>query len=273
MHIYVDESGIFSNPQSKTNVPSCLGALTLPTTRQEQIFADYERIKSRWGFSNDEVKGSRLDETQVAEVVNMLINHGAMFEVSAIEMENHSVAALDAYKHTTIATMRNGIVEDPEPGPLEEVLQIIASFEVMSQPLFVQAMIMQSLIPRVFRHSVIYYSRRLPEELASFRWTIDAKDKKAVEYEEVWPLWVFLTMYAISLDAPIRWPPGGDYSHLDRFCRPVDDHDLIRKRGNPDDLEGLSLEMILGEPHSFEDSDQNLGLQLADIWSHLPDVH
>ena len=267
MHIFIDESGIFSNPKGRSNVPSCLGALALPTAKLEQIFNNFGRLKNKWGFDNLEIKGSRLDEEQVSAVVEMLIEFGAVFEVSAIDMENHSVSDLDAYKAKTIETMRAGIVEDPEPGALEEALQIISSFEAMSQPLFVQSMIMQSLIPRVFRHSVIYYSRKIPEELTSFQWIIDAKDKKPVEYEGVWPAWVFLTMYSASLDAPFRWPPGGDYSHLDRFYGPVDDDaDLIRDRGNdPDELEGLRLEMILGEPHSFENSEQNLGLQLADI--------
>jgi hypothetical protein len=182
-------------------------------------------------------------------------------------MEYHPDEVIDEYKRETISTLREGIVPNAEPGPAAEAAELIDSIDVLSKPLFVQAMIMQSLIPRTFRHGLLYYSRIAPSELESFYWTIDAKEtKKVVDYERAWSMATYVFMYSQSVSEPLRLLEGGDYSYFERFCGSIDDPEIVASYGyNPDDLEAINWDKVFGENLKFTDSKEDFGLQLVDI--------
>ena len=267
MHIYIDESGVFSNPQGRSNVPSCLGALIIPSERKKALFRDFEWIKKGWGFARQEIKGSRLDEYQVEQVVTVLRKYDVLFEVSAIDMEFHPNYAMEEFKKQSVAGITQSLTPKHEPAVVNAAYDIADSINAMSYPLFVQALIMQYLIPRTWEHGMHYYARRLPKELARFYWTIDAKDNTRVDYERAWSQLIFTTMFTSSLERPMSLIEGGDYSGLDRFYKPIEiDESLLVEFGyNRSDLESISLKEILTEHLKFQDSRENLGLQLVDI--------
>jgi hypothetical protein len=46
MHVYIDESGTFSIPKRiKGPSISCAGALTIPTSRHDQILDDFRKLR------------------------------------------------------------------------------------------------------------------------------------------------------------------------------------------------------------------------------------
>ncbi|MGB7200811.1 MAG: DUF3800 domain-containing protein [Pyrinomonadaceae bacterium] len=268
MHIYIDESGIFNNPDKKGSAPSCVGALIIPTSKKKEVFKEFDALKHRWGKSGQEVKGSKLDESQVAAVVALLQKYDVLFEVSTIDMALHPDEALTEYKKVQTEQITASITPAHQPHVVKQANEIKAAFQAMSIPLFVQAFLMLYLIPRVLLHGVLYYARRIPEELQWFYWQIDAKETQSLlDYEKAWSTIIYVTMSTQSLNNPISFVEGGDYSYLDKFYKDVSrDAETLTEMGlDPDELKSINLGKILGEHRAFQDSKTSLGLQLADI--------
>lgn len=249
------------------NVPSSVGALIIPSSKKKAVFSDFEWLKRKWGFSKTEVKGSKLDETQVAQAVEMLKKYDVLFEVSVIDMEYHPDDALADFKSKSVAGITESLTPEHLPEIIAEVNNLARSVNAMSNPLFVQAVMLQYLIPRTLQHGLLYYARRIPEELARFYWTIDAKQSTIIDYERAWSLLIYATMSTASLSNPVWFAEGGDYSYFDRFIEPVEEDDeFLGQFGlSRDEIRGISLKMVLGEYLKFQDSKNSIGLQLADI--------
>jgi hypothetical protein len=150
---------------------------------------------------------------------------------------------------------------------IKQSYEIREKFERMSNPLFIQAFIMLFLIPRTLYHGILYYAERIPRELERFYWTVDAKGDKVLEYEEAWSTLIYATMSSQSFNDPIEFVEGGDYSYFDRFNRnePINAEFAKEFEIDPDEVQDINLKMILGEHLTFGNSENSLGLQLADI--------
>jgi hypothetical protein len=96
MHVYIDESGNFiSTPQSRV---SCVAALAIPSERKDALFAAFAQRRQQFSAGVDELKGSALTEKQVAGVISLLLAHGALLEVCAIDMGIQSDAMTEGFK-------------------------------------------------------------------------------------------------------------------------------------------------------------------------------
>ncbi len=267
MHIFIDESGIFSNPENKTNVPSCLAALVIPSTRKKNVFKEFERIKLSWGSKGEEIKGSQLDEIQVAQVVKMLKKYDVILEITTIDMEHHTEQEITQFKKLQAAKITENITSEHRPNVVKQANEIKTAFEAMANPLFIQALIMLFLIPRTLYHGILYYARRIPEELQWFYWVVDAKQQNITEFEKAWSTVVYPIMSTQSLNEPIAFVDGGDYSYFDKFHK--DDQqqkEFAKEFGlDPDEIQNINLWKILGEHLKFQDSKTNIGLQIVDI--------
>lgn len=267
MHIFIDESGIFSNPENKTNVPSCLAALVIPSTLKKSVFKEFERIKFSWGFRGEEVKGSQLDEIQVATVVKMLKKYDVVLEITTIDMEHHTEQEITEFKKLQVAKIIENITPKHHPNVIKQAHEIRTAFEAMANPLFVQALIMLFLIPRTLYHGILYYAQRIPKELQWFYWVIDAKQQSITKFEKAWSTVIYPIMSTQSLNEPIAFVEGGDYSYFDKFNK-YEQHqeELVKDFGlDPNEIQNINLWKILGEHLKFQDSKTNLGLQIVDI--------
>jgi hypothetical protein len=171
------------------------------------------------------------------------------------------------FKERSIAAITKHVTTDHLPETIALVRALAESYETLSHPLFLQATILQRLIPRVLHHAILYYARRIPEELGRFYWTVDAKQEAVTEYEHAWSFMLYGTLQAGSLESPIWLAEGGDYSYLERFRNPVDsDNPLIAEYGHSsDDLNAISIRKVLLGRLRFRGSQDSLGLQLVDI--------
>jgi len=268
MHIYIDESGIFSNPANKSNVASCVVALVIPSARKVKLFKEFKALTSNWVGSGDEVKGRNLDEVQIASVVALLQRYDVILEITAIDLGLHTQDEITAFKKRQADQAVRFLKPDYHPNIIKQLNDARDSFNKMSNQLFVQAFIMFMLIPRTLRNAITYYARRIPEELKSFHWVVDAKEKTITEHERLWSLVIFPIMYTQSIKEPMFYVEGGDYSYFERFQDT--DEEGIRKLEQEEgykegELGATCLELILGKSFKFQDSKDNIGLQLADI--------
>ena len=269
MHIYIDESGIFSNPTNKSNVASCVVALVIPSSKKVKLFNEFKSLTTNWKPPGEEVKGRNLNEDQVAQVVLLLQRYDVILEITAIDLGLLTENEIADFKKK----QADKIIEDIKPETYPEMVAQLHlprdGINKMSNQLFVQAFTMFMLIPRTLKNAITYYARRIPKELKSFHWVVDAKQRNITDYEQTWSLVIFPIMYTQSLREPMYFVVGGDYSYFEEQFDNTDNSDMkyYESEGNFEEgsIRTTKLELILGKSFKFQDSKDNLGLQMADI--------
>ena len=69
MNIYVDEAGLFVPPKTGHRYSLVL-ALVIPTANEEELLYEFLRLRDGWPNKAVEIKGSKLNESQAAEVLS-----------------------------------------------------------------------------------------------------------------------------------------------------------------------------------------------------------
>jgi hypothetical protein len=269
MHIYIDESGIFSNPNNNSNVASCIAALVIPSSKKVKLFQAFRNLTSEWVDSEGEVKGKNLNEEQISKVVSLLQGYDVVLEITATDLGLITQDEITDFKQRQADKTIEHVTPEHNPNIVVQLHQLRDNFIKMSNPLFIQAFTMFMLIPRTMRNAITYYARRTPQELKSFHWVVDAKDKNINDYERTWSLVIFPIMYSQSLKEPMSYVEGGDYSHFEERFERSDEEEIERYEAEGKFEKGsigaLKLELILGQSFKFQDSKSNVGLQMADI--------
>lgn len=268
MHIYIDESGIFSNPANKNNIASCVAALAIPSSKKVKLFNDFRKLTSGWANPGEEVKGRSLNEDQIAQVISLLQRYEVILEIAAIDLGLHTQDEITAFKKRQADGVIVDIKAETNPEYARQLHQIRDTFNRMPNQLFLQSFIMFLLIPNVLKRMILYYARRIPKELKSFHWVVDAKGASVTEHERTWSIAIFPIMYTQSLNDPFSLVEGGDYSYYGRF--EDSNEEALRyyeAEGNFErgEIRSVKLELILGKSFKFQDSKDNVGLQMADI--------
>jgi len=268
MHIYIDESGIFNNPANKRNVASCVVALIIPSTYKLKLFKEFLTLAQHWPKEDGEVKGRLLGEDQIAALTDLLQKYDCIVEINAIDLGIHTQADLDEFHRGTCEQIAGWATEDRPEDFKQRVAEIAGALRKPKTPIFVEGFLLMVLLPRVLQTAINYYARRLPKELRSFQWTIDAKEKYVTEFEQAWFGVIFPSIEHQTKGQPIIQAEGGDYTYLEKFYTSEPDV-LERVKGNPDlgegQVAGLRLHDVLAKSFKFEDSKHKTGLQLADV--------
>jgi hypothetical protein len=268
MNIYIDESGIFSNPANKDSYASCVGALAIPSSQRSDIIKDFRRLISTWKLGIPEIKGSKLGEAQVSDVIRMLKRYEVIFDLVVMDLGLLSDAEITDFKLKSADGITKNLPPHFHPDVIAQYKGLRQAFLEMPNVLFVQAMMLNLLVPHLVQNILTYYSLRLPEEIGKFHWVVDAKDKTVTKNEKAWSTAIYPYIYTQSLKRPLCLVAEGDYTHfeknmdldqaLTRFLRNYPDID-------PEIYGTLSVDKILGGGFEFQDSKSNYALQLADI--------
>jgi len=268
MHIFIDESGIFSNPANQDNVASCIAGLAVPTTKKKDLFKQFKALTRNWRDRNGEIKGSKLDEPQIASVIALFRKFDVILELVVIDLGLHTEEEITKFKEIQVNNMIGDIPPDHNPDVLKRALAIQSVFAGMSNQLVIQANLMFLLIPRILFHMVLYYARRIPEELQWFYWMVDAKNESKNAYEDAWSTALYPVMSGQAAKNPIPFVEGGDYSYFLK-CEQLDTEEIRRiekekgvERGA---LSTIRLGDIFEKHFEFQDSRWNVGLQMADV--------
>jgi Protein of unknown function (DUF3800) len=268
MNIYIDESGVFSNPANKDNIASCVGALAIPSSQRRDIIKGFRRLISSWKLGIPEIKGTKLGEDQIADVIRLLKRYEVIFDLVVMDLGLLTQAEITDHKIKSADGMTKNLPPHFHPDVIAQYTGLRQAFLDMSNPLFVQAVMLNILVPHLVQNMLTYYALRLPKEIGGFHWVVDAKDKKITNYEKAWSSGIFPYIYTQSLERPLFFVEEGDYTH---FEKNMDlDKALTRlARNNPDidpkEFGTLSVKKILGGGFEFKDSKSNYGLQLVDI--------
>lgn len=267
MHIFIDESGTFTGVGADAPAVSTLGALIIPSHRLPKLFKKYGRLRANLPARKGEVKGSLLDERQVAAVIEILRINGALFCASMIDLAHHS--AEDIAQHR--ARRSAGLAANLTDGHTQELRDSVAALQTrmdgFSDQLYVQGAVTIDLLYNIMQDMIVYHCQRFPKELGEFHWVIDAKNPGAVtNWEDWWSKTLVIWLQAMSLVKPGAMLPGGDYRHFRRFI--FDElPEYLRDVAPPADRSrgaGVDLQKMFGESFRFS-SEPEPGLELVDI--------
>ena len=98
MRIYIDEAGLFVPPSTEPHSYSLVLALAIPSAVEAELFYEFLRIRDGWPNKGVEVKGSQLDESQAAEVIDLASRYDVLVNFSAIDMATHGDVVAGDFK-------------------------------------------------------------------------------------------------------------------------------------------------------------------------------
>jgi hypothetical protein len=194
------------------------------------------------------VKGRLLSEEQAGQVVSLLKNKGAFFEVVTTDMSLNTEEVVNRHKRGQAQGITKNLTDEHQPTLVAESWKL------------------REHVAIVLRHATLYYAHRMPRELELFRWVIDAKDARQVTpWEEWWSLVVMPMLQSKFLSKPMwHLTEGADYSHFDRkFSTELDEfHKSLKPDRHTD--EGTDIKKIMTDSFRFS-SQAEPGLELVDI--------
>ena len=124
---------------------------------------------------------------------------------------------------------------------------------------------MFQLIHRVVRHAPLYWVQRIPQELASFQWVIDAKHaaEPLTPWEQWWSHCILSALQSLSAQEPMDMVVGFDYSHFQRFMTDWEPW-AFPGRNPPADGKAVNIKLLMTEHFRFSAAPEP-GLELVDI--------
>ncbi len=267
MHIFLDESGSFTGFGSEAAALSVQGALVIPSYKLPKLFARYTRLRHGLPKRNGEVKGSQLNEIQVAAIVDLLRRNEAIFSASVIDMADHSEGQVKAHQASMANSLAANLTDGHTPELRASVAELQKRLSGFSLQLYAQARVTIDLLHRLMEEMIFYHSQRNPKELSSFHWVIDAKNKGLVtNWEDWWAKTLVIWLQALSMAKPGRMLPGGNYTHFRRFFL-KELPKYLKERApkvTPGPAVGIDLQLMFRESFRFS-SDPEPGLELVDI--------
>lgn len=268
MHIFIDESGIFSNPMGKKHKVSCISSLVIPEDFYGEIVDRFEGILSGWRKEGSEIKGSSLDENQISEVIGFLSEYPVILISCAIDMGLHTDSQIELHKNGQANKFVHNINPAEHPNVKRQIYELKENTQKLSNQLYVQMQVLTEVIHYTIQNATLYYCQRIPETLSCFNWIIDAKDAKITEFEKLWSFTILPFLQDKSLNEPFITITEGDYSYFDKkFANPLSptpDHLKMHIKNTPDLIDSTDVKKIM-ENLSFNDSVSSCGLQLVDI--------
>lgn len=266
MHIFIDEAGAFIKPKENKSNVSAVGALIIPENYIDSIFDDFLTLKEKWGNRNDEIKGSKLNEEQISEVIQVLSHYDVMFEIAAIDMLTQDDHSITQHKMNQAYMIIKNITENFNPLLIDNLHKTKQDIENLPNQLYIQAILTIELLTIILQKSTLYYSQRIPASLANFFWSVDAKNEKITTYEKLWKSLILPISQTKFLQNPIVFLKEGDYSHFNNTRKILEIPEYLNEivhDKNPDNY--FDPKNIFSKSITFEHSHNNLGLQLVDI--------
>lgn len=258
MHIFVDESGTFARGRSATAL-SVVGAIVIPSFERARLFKSYARLRTSLPKERGEVKGRLLSETQVASAINLLRRASGLFEAVVIDAHGHSEKEFEDYRRRAAEGFTRRLTDEHHPNVVAAICGLRDELLRMNEQQFLQAQATFVLLAQVSEIAVNYFALRRPQELGSFYWTIDAKDRvKETDWEVWWRKTMLPWLQSHSLHTPLGMYDGGDYSHFAKYSIGVPEY----LEATTDD--GIDLNLLLTENFEFSSATEP-GLELADI--------
>lgn len=268
MHLFIDESGVFSNPRGQDEAISAVGALCVPSRRLDQLLSKFTKLKEKWGAGEAEVKGSELQEHQIREALVLLRKHDARAKLAIIDMGLHEKTEIEAHCNRQADRLTATLTPQHQPSLRREIEALQERVRKLPPNLYAQMVVLVEVVADALQNFTLWHAARDGRELSAFHWAADPKEQKLTEYEELWQLLVLPFIQSRSFEQPLAMMDGGDYSHFERYMKVLPERPDWLPPGKVPPSSPFKYpdpKLILKEDFQYPQSKDNLGLQLADI--------
>jgi len=271
VHIFIDESGSFQ-PAPPARPRFCaVVALTIRSQLVPQFSERLKTLRAGWGSVENEVKGSALNERQMAEALRTFDTYDITAFAAVVDTGLHPPERIHAYRQKAEASLLNGLTPQHNDNARAFVGGLVERLRALSDQLALQVYTMMVPVERLIREMPTYYATRAPSEVGSFHWTLDAKSDRGITAAETyWRQLVCPFLQTNFITEPGIAVKGFNYSAYDAsYCTKYTElPDYLREHlptGKPINGRVSDLGKLMLEHLRFETSKENAGLQAADI--------
>jgi hypothetical protein len=267
VHIFIDESGGFQVP-TRPNQVSCVSAVVVPETLLAPLYRAFDRTADPWRKGRAEIKGSQLNEAQMAKVIHTVKRFEVLLFTVAIDMGIHTDDAIDRHKNVQADKITAKMDPHIPTSWRDMFLGWSKGIRCLSNQLYVQSVLLTNLVHATLSGATLYYVQRMPKTLGSLAWRLDAKDIAVTTYEQLWQETVEPYLQWLSLAEPLSELEGADYSAFAKYQETLPrPPEHLRKHLRTDSetpFEALDTGKILSDLQ-FSPSHAVLGLQIVDM--------
>jgi hypothetical protein len=217
MYVFIDETGSFQVPSGPNQV-SCVAALLVPESLAKTLFRRVRRRIGWWRVDGREIKGSQLKEREMAEIIRVVRRFDVLLIGVAIDMGLHTKAGISLHRRQQSETIRASLTSTMKAELRGWIEGLARRIDALSNQLYVQSVLLTTLVQAVIEIGTLYYAQRIPRTLGAFSWRLDAKDATPTNYERLWSDVVGPFLQTRSLSSPLLQMRGADYSAFERFC-------------------------------------------------------
>jgi hypothetical protein len=275
MRIYIDEAGPFVPPSSEPHSYSLVLAIAIPSSVEAELFYEFLRLRDDWPIKGIEIKGSKLDESQAANLIELVSRCDVLVNFFAIDMATHGDAISSELKMRQAGELTAHLTPAHRPNVVTQLHRDADEIRAMPNQLFLQSFLTIQLILEVIQETTLYYAQRLPEELGEFAWFIDPKAHTITQMESMWTKYILPFGESHFARKPMAVFEEADYSHFyARYAVAANDEETKRHLEWMEQIYGPRLvgrrvvnnaKLLLSENRTFPNSRDSLGIQLADM--------
>lgn len=275
MHIFIDESGLFST-EPNPHAWSTVGGIAIPDGSLTKVSEALKNLKKAYEIDpSNEFKRPRPDcaSESYQEFLDALDAADCTLHVLSTRSSSTETATLEKHRSATTMAVRSYANKVPNAAThAEEVIGLIKSLSPQEyNQCVLQAQMICDMLPKVITH----YAGILPHELGRFKWVIDRKNFSENRYERCFKeLYVGLVTVRSARQAS-SIISGRDYSAFFKKFSPNENMDeLIRRSKEMYEIDHthlsnsavpLSFGALLQNEFSLEDSKLSDGIQVADL--------
>lgn len=269
MNIYIDESGSFVSTAPNPNAWNCVVAYASPEvdSRNAKILITDLKIHSGMKYS-DEIKLKHTTEENYFEFLKKLGQlNGLLFVVATNGFHNKTELIEKHRSELVISILKNKPKMRYEGGRIA-VQHLSDQLSALSPQLYIQLHCQIMLLHDFVKRGIVYFVQRQPSALGNFKWRIDQKNTSKTEFEDAFEKIAPNLLQTKSLTDPMIMLIGADYSHFKKYTFANGDEPTYLKNDygiEIDTSDSTNIGKLIRENIKFENSNNNLGIQIADL--------
>lgn len=275
MHVFIDESGLFST-EPNPHAWSTVGGVVIPDTSLDAIGRALENLKKAQGIElSAEFKRDRPDcaSEPYQEFLKTLDEAGCTLHALSTRSSLTEAEGLEAHKSATVAAIRNYATKVADVAAHAE--EVVGLVESLSQQEYNQCILQAQMICDMLPKVISYYAGILPGEIGRFKWVIDRKNISENRYERSFKE-LYVGLVSVRSKRQISSILAGrDYSAFNSAFSP--DEDVAELIKHSKEIYGIdhmhlinsavpvSFGALLQNEFSLEDSKNSVGIQVSDL--------
>lgn len=266
MNIYIDELGSFVN-SPRVGSWNVVSAYTTPETETRRLDALLRNLKLRCGKDHsDEIKLKNVDENIYFSFLAKLISAKGIVFCSATDAGYNTVENVKYHQKTQAEMMLEHIDKLIYESGRQAVEYVADQVRELSPQLYVQLLCQVDLIHNVVGRAITYFVQRQPNSLRKFKWKIDQKNSKRIDFEDAFEKICPILLQSRSLKDPIIMIKEYDYSCMKNYIYEEGEAPAYLKEIYGLNVSsGLNIQKIVRDDITFDDSKKVAGIQVVDL--------